>query len=172
MQSWEKKGKKKERKRQENVPWITQWIQRLFFFVRFFFFFFSDWKKIIEAECKEAYGEVQCFKVCHLITHEWGTDLHFPAHCCTSHLITPSQVQPFEQFPGVRWVYTELVEDMLTRICGECFFFPHSAEQEHGNVAYRPIDSSSVKCIQVFTHTVYVYSLMTVHYTKCYFIYY
>ena len=56
-----------------------------------------------EAEREQAQGEVQCFRACHLITHEWRADLHFPARCGTSHLITPFQVQSLERFPGVSW---------------------------------------------------------------------
>ena len=40
-------------------------------------------------------------KACHPITHKWSADLHFPAHCSTSHLIRPFQVQLFEPFSGV-----------------------------------------------------------------------
>lgn len=111
-----------------------------------------------EAECKEAQGEVQCFRACRLITHEWCADLHFPAHCSTSHLITPFQVQSFERFPGVSWASWAARGRANKKTCR--VLCAHSAQRGHviiqDLVRLKSKLSSITYTPAVFAHTVCV----------------
>lgn len=120
MQRW--------RKRQQNMPWIHRCCSSEYrdFFWSFFPRLEKDHRGKIVRRRKEKCSVLKC-----ATSSPTSEALIFisPAHCCTSHLITPSQVQSFEQLPGVRWVYR--ASRRHANKDGWSVLFAHSAQWEH-----------------------------------------